>query len=73
MKIRPDEPCVIMHKGQILKSILFNSISEARNSLRFMYPKIKFKEQAKNTFVCSLYGSKFEIIELNVFPSTNTY
>lgn len=63
------EQCVIIHKNKVFKSLLFNSISQARNALRFCYPKRNFKEPIKNTFVCSHYGTKFEIVLLNEYPS----
>ena len=55
----------IMHKQKPLKNILFKTPEEARNYVKMNNPKRKFLEPFKNVFVCSRYGTRFEIIELN--------
>lgn len=56
---------VIMFQKKPLKNILFQSDKEARNYIKMQNPKRKFKEPKENVFVCSRYGTTFEIIELH--------
>ena len=58
---------VIMHKGAVNKNIFFSNIEQARNWITFNYPKRRFKEPHENVFVCSNYGTKFEIVEIRHF------
>ena len=62
-----DSAFVIMHKGAVNKNIFFSNIEQARNWITFNYPKRRFKEQHENVFVCSNYGTKFEIVEIRHF------
>ena len=55
----------IMFQKKPLKNILFQNIEEARNYIKMQNPKRKFKEPKENVFVCSRYGTTFEIIELH--------
>jgi len=56
---------VIMFQKKPLKNILFQSDKEARNYIKMQNPKRKFKEPKENVFVCSRYGTTFEIVELH--------
>ena len=56
---------VIMFQKKPLKNILFQSDKEARNYIKMQNPKRTFKEPKKNVFVCSRYGTTFEIVELH--------
>ena len=58
---------VIMHKGAVNKNIFFSSIEQARNWIKFNYPKRRFKEPRENVFVCSNYGTTFKIVEIRHF------
>jgi len=73
MKIRADEPCIIIHKGKVVNQMLFQSISEARNVFKFLFPNKKFKETEKNTFVCARYGTRYEIVLLFNYPSIEDF
>ncbi len=54
----------ILHKGQIYKNLFFTSLKEARNKIKFDYPKKRFKEETENILVCAYYGTTFKIIEI---------
>ena len=56
---------VIMFQKKPLKNILFQSDKEARNYIKMQNPKRTFKEPKENVFVCSRYGTTFEIVELH--------
>jgi hypothetical protein len=56
---------VIMYQKKPLKNILFPSCDEARNYIKMQHPKRTFKEPKENVFVCSRYGTTFEIVELH--------
>lgn len=56
---------VIIFQKKPLKNILFQSDKEARNYIKMHNPKRTFKEPKENVFVCSRYGTTFEIIELH--------
>ena len=62
-----DSAFVIMHKGAVNKNIFFSNIEQARNWIKFNYPKRRFKEPRENVFVCSKYGTKLEIVEIRHF------
>lgn len=57
---------VIMHQKKPLKNILFKTVKEARNYIKMQNPKRKFKEPKENVFICSRYGTTFEIVGLNL-------
>jgi hypothetical protein len=57
--------CIIMFQKKPLKNILFQSIEEARNYIKMQNSSRTFKEIKENVFVCSRYGTVYEIIELN--------
>lgn len=63
-KLITDEPCVVLHKNCIWKGLLFNSVTQARNSIKWANPKTKFKEPQRNVFICNQYGTKYQIITL---------
>lgn len=56
---------VIMFQKKPLNNILFQSNKEARNYIKMQNPKRRFKEFEENVFVCSRYGTIFEIVELH--------
>lgn len=56
---------VIMFQKKPLKNILFKSDKEARNYIKMENPKRTFREIKENVFVCSRYGTTFEIVELH--------
>jgi hypothetical protein len=58
------EPCIILHGGQPLNDLIFNSDKEARNYIKMQYPKRKFIEPQENVFIDKFYGAKFKIIIL---------
>ena len=62
-----DSAFVIMHKGAVYKNIFFSGVEQARNWIKFNYPKRRFKEPQENVFVCSNYGTKFEVVEIKHF------
>jgi hypothetical protein len=55
---------VIMHKGEVHKGLFFNKCEQARNWVKFNYPKKTFKEPQLNVFVCNRQGTTFKIVEL---------
>lgn len=59
---------IIMYKQLPYNGFYFDSIEESRNYLKFQFPKRRFKEPIKDTFVCVLNGAKFTIIELTPKP-----
>jgi hypothetical protein len=62
-----DSAFVIMHKGAVNKNIFFSNVEQARNWIKFNYPKRRFKEPEENVFVCSNYGTTFKIVEIRHF------
>ena len=62
-----DSAFVIMHKGAVNKNIFFSNVEQARNWIKFNYPKRRFKEPQENVFVCSNYGTTFKIVEIRHF------
>lgn len=62
-----DSVFVIMHKGVVNKNIFFSNAEQARNWIKFNYPKRRFKEPQENVFVCSNYGTTLKIVEIRHF------
>lgn len=54
-----------MHANKVLNNLFFDSDSQAKNYLKFLSPKRKWKRPDDNTFVCVLSGAIFRIKELN--------
>lgn len=63
-RLENNSPCVVLHKNSVWKGLLFNSITQARNSIRWANPKTRFKEPQPNVFVCTQHGTKYQIIKL---------
>ena len=57
---------IILHQGLPFDKKVFVSAEEARNYIVFTFPKRKWKHYNANVnkFICALYGSIFEIVEL---------
>lgn len=56
---------VIIHKKSVYKNMLFDNAQQAKKWLRLQQPKRRWKMiQNESVFVCCLYGSKFEFVEL---------
>jgi hypothetical protein len=64
MSLENEHPCIVLHKGQVWKGLLFSSVYKARNAVKMANPKRKFKEVQPNVFVCTRYGTKYEVIKL---------
>jgi len=64
---KPQTAFVIMFQKKPLKNLVFQKEEEARNYIKMQNPKRNFKEPKENVFVCSRYGSTFEIVELQYF------
>lgn len=55
---------IILHKGEPLNNLCFETVDKARNWLKMNYSKRRFKEDQENVFVCARFGSIFKIKEL---------
>jgi hypothetical protein len=60
---------IILYKGQVFHNTFFHSTKLARNYLKFKFSSRNFKEPVNNTFVCTRYGTKLEIIQLESFKN----
>ena len=58
---------IIMNKNKVFEGLFFNSEQEARNFIKFKYPKRKFKENVENTFICKRWGTTFKVQELKPY------
>lgn len=56
---------VIMYQKKPLKNILFQNCDLARNYIKMQNPTRTFNEPEENVFVCSRYGTTFQIVELH--------
>jgi hypothetical protein len=58
---------VVMKSGEVFEGKVFESIEQARNYIKFKYPRRRFKEETPNVFTCTRYGTMFGFIKLTKY------
>jgi hypothetical protein len=58
---------VIIKSGEVFEGKVFESVEQARNYIKFKYPRRRFKEEIPNVFKCTRHGTMFKFIELNKY------